>query len=230
MYILDTLVEPNNIFAYYMNNEFYNKENISKSESDPQTDPLKQIKKDTESNDPKDNKDNVENTQRVDPKMSLLNRDISLDIQDSEISAVIDENLPEVSSLSNEIVNLLKIIEEQGNHLSQTDTLIDQLIQDESTLLDSVSTKIDDVNKMIEANDLHVHAKKKKSKTTTKKTVKTVTEEQTGGSNTKYYVGQYLTKGSSKSLYKLVGKDVYFYITENNKKKRIDINSSRISF
>ena len=101
MYILDTLVEPNNIFAYYMNNEFYNKENISKSESDPQTDPLKQIKRDTESNDPKDNKDNVENTQRVDPKMSLLNRDISLDIQDSEISAVIDENLPEVSSLSN---------------------------------------------------------------------------------------------------------------------------------
>ena len=230
MYILDTLVEPNNIFAYYMNNEFYNKENISKSESDPQTDPLKQIKKDTESNDPKDNKDNVENTQRVDPKMSLLNRDISLDIQDSEISAVIDENLPEVSSLSNEIVNLLKIIEEQGNHLSQTDTLIDQLIQDESTLLDSVSTKIDDVNKMIEANDLHVHAKKKNSKTTTKKTVKTVTEEQTGGSNRKYYVGQYLTGGSSKSLYKLVAKDVYFYITQNNKKKRVDINSSRISF
>ena len=230
MYILETLVEPNNILAYYMNNEFYNKGN--KSESDPHTDPLKQIKKDTEGYNPKNNKDNVENTQRIDPKMSLLNRDISLDIQDPEISAVIDENLPEVSSLSNEIVNLLKIIEEQGNHLSQTDTLIDQLIQDESTLLDSVSTKIDDVNKMIEANDLHVHAKKKKSKTTTttKNTVKTVTEEQTGGSNQKYYVGQYQTGGSSTNLYKLSGKDVYFYITKNNKNKRVDINSSRISF
>jgi hypothetical protein len=236
MYIMDTVVEPHNIFAYYMNNEFYNEE--ATSTFDPSTDPLKQIKKDTEGDEPKDDKKNVENIERNDSKTSPLDRDISLDILDPEISAVIDENLPEVSSLSNEIVNLLKIIEEQGNHLSQTDTLIDQLIQDETTLLDSVSTKIDDVNKMIEANDLHVHAKKKKKKTTTttKNTVKTVTEEQgepeeqTGGSNQKYYVGKYQTGGSSTNLYKLSGKDVYFYITQNNKKKRVDINSSRISF
>ena len=243
MYIMDTVVEPHNIFAYYMNNEFYNEEATatSTSEFDSSSDPLKQIKKDTEGDEPKDDKKNVENIERNDSKTSPLDRDISLDILDPEISAVIDENLPEVSSLSNEIVNLLKIIEEQGNHLSQTDTLIDQLIQDETTLLDSVSTKIDDVNRMIEANDLHVHAKKKKKKTTktTKNTVKTVTEEQenqenqeeqTGGSNQKYYVGQYQTGGSSTNLYKLIGKDVYFYITKNNKKKRININSSRISF
>jgi len=210
------IINPSSSLAWYMNTEFYTKK-IEKQ------DPLEQIKTDIEGTDT----DELEKKDRVEV------RDLSSDIQQTEISQIVDDNLPEVSSLSNEITNLLKIIEEQGNHLNQTDTLIDQLILDESTLLDNVSTKIDDVNRMIQANDLDVYAKKNKPKTvtTTKTTQKTeTTEVQDGGNIKKYYVGKYTTGNKQdKNLYKLVGKSIYYYINNFNKKKRVDINSSRIT-
>ena len=223
MYFSGELIEPAQAFIWYMDTEFYS------DTLDKNMNPITQLKEEIQG---PGNKSNLENIDRVEP------RNLSGDVQMEQISEIVDENLPEVSSLSNEITNLLKIIEEQGNHLSQTDTLIDQLIQDESTLLDNVSDKIADVNRMIEANDLEVHSKKKntKSTTTTKTTTKTVTEDeneeqlQTGGSiKNKYYVANYITgTGKQKALWRIGMTDTYFYVNDFNKKKRVDVNSSRI--
>jgi hypothetical protein len=215
------VISPNESLKWYMDTEFYSKK------FDNTSDPLKQIKDDIE---PKgSDKEKASTLDKVD---RIEVRDLSADTQESQISAIVDENLPEVSSLSGEITNLLKIIEEQGNHLNETDGLIDQLIKDETTLLDSVTDQIDDVNRMIEANDLDVYSKKKKAKTTVKVTTKRTetTESQEGGALNKYYVGKYTTgKNQNKMLYKLIGKPIYFYINDLNKKKRVDINSSRIT-
>ena len=214
------VISPNESLKWYMDTEFYSKK------FDYTSDPLKQIKDDIE---PKGS--DKEEASTFDKADRIEVRDLSADPQESEISAIVDENLPEVSSLSSEINNLLKIIEEQGNHLNETDGLIDQLIKDEATLLNSVTDQIDDVNRMIEANDLEVYSKKKKDKTTVKVTTKRTetTESQEGGSLKKYYVGKYTTgKYKNKMLYKLVGKPIYFYVNDLNRKKRVDINSSRI--
>ncbi len=223
MYFSGELIEPAQAFIWYMDTEFYS------DTLDKNMNPITQLKEDIQG---QGNENDLENMDRVKP------RNLSGDVQMEQISEIVDENLPEVSSLSNEITNLLKIIEEQGNHLSQTDTLIDQLIQDESTLLDNVSDKIADVNRMIEANDLEVHSKKKntKSTTTTKTTTKTVTEDenqeqlQTGGSiKNKYSVANYITgTGKQKLLWRIGMTDTYFYVNDFNKKKRVDVNSSRI--
>lgn len=175
-------------------------------------------------------------------------RDVSKDVEDPQINQILQENLPEVSSLSNEITNLLKIINEQGQHLQQTDELIDQLIVDENTILQDVSAKVDDVNSIIQVNDLDIKTRMKKNerkKTVTPARPLPPPNQQTpptiqltiqqpaqtaGRRNRDVVIGKYKSTDGIKTLYRHDKTKSFYYITKNNNRKKIDINSSRVIY
>ena len=142
----------------------------------------------------------------------------------------------------------MKIINEQGQHLQQTDELIDQLIIDENTILQDVSAKVDDVNSIIQVNDLDTKTRKKKNE---KKTTVTPAQplpqpnqqappaiqltiqqpaQTAGRRNRDVIIGKYKSTDGIKRLYRHHKTKSFYYITKKNNKKKIDIYSSRVIY
>jgi len=157
--------------------------------------------------------------------------DLSGDVVSDEVSQILQENLPEVSLLSAEIANLLKIIDDQGKQLKSTDNMIDKLIEDENAILEHVSNKVEDINSIISTNNLDTSVKKQKS--IKKKKIVTVEIEtiSKGGSKKqkKQIIGKYKIS-NHKSTYLYRQEEIFFYINENKKRKKVDTNSLKIIY
>lgn len=211
---LDAIIDPDQALSWHLSDAFYTK---SKDGS------VKKI--DGTSQSSYGDYGNLEQLQR------RTTDDLIADAQSDEVSQILQDNLPEVSKLSGEIANLLKIIDDQGKKLQETDNIIDQLINDENSILEEVSGKVESVNNLISSNDLDTLVKSKKSNKTKK--VITVEVEKTGGSKRKQrkmLIGTYKTgKNQIKNLYRSGNSDIFFYINNNRKRKKIDINSNRIN-
>ena len=127
------------------------------------------------------------------------------------------------------------IIDDQGKKLQETDYIIDTLINDESSILEEVKEKVESVNNLISSNDLDTLIKRKRGRPKKIKKVVTIEvekTEKTGGSkkHRKKLIGTYKTgENKIKNLYKSGNLDVFFYINNNRKRKKVDINSSRIN-
>ena len=217
LHYLDLLIEPDRSLSWHLSDNFYSKDKDGT------------VKREDGSS-YGDNKSygDLENAQR------RTTGDLIADAQTDEVSQILQDNLPEVSKLSGEIANLLKIIDDQGKKLQETDNIIDQLINDENSILEEVSGKVESVNNLISSNDLDTLVKGKRGRPKKTKKVITVEVEKTGGSKRKQrkmLIGTYKTgKNQIKNLYRSGNSDVFFYINNNRKRKKIDINSNRINF
>jgi hypothetical protein len=208
---MDSIIEPDQSLSWHLSDDFYTKDrdgSVKKLDGTSQ-----------------DSYGNLEQPQR------RTTNDLIADAQTDEVSQILQDNLPEVSKLSGEIANLLKIIDDQGKKLQETDYIIDTLINDENSILEEVSGKVDDVNNLISSNNLDALIKPKTSKK--EKKVITIEVEKTGGSKRKQrkmLIGTYKTgKNQIKNLYRSGNLDVFFYINDNKKRKKIDMNSDRIN-
>jgi len=211
---LGSIVDPDQSLSWHLSQDFYTKDKDGS---------VKNI--DGTSQSSYGDYGNLEQPQR------RTTDDLIADAQSDEVSQILQDNLPEVSKLSGEIANLLKIIDDQGKKLQETDYIIDQLINDENSILEEVKEKVEDVNNLISSNDLDTLIKPKK--TNKVKKVVTVEIEKTGGSKRKQrkmLIGTYKTgKNQIKNLYRSGNLDVFFYINDNKKRKRVDIDSTRIN-
>ena len=214
---LDSIIEPGQSLSWHLSDAFYTKSGDGS---------VKKI--DGTSQSSYGDYGNLEQLQR------RTTDDLIADAQSDEVSQILQDNLPEVSKLSGEIANLLKIIDDQGKKLQETDNIIDQLINDENSILEEVSGKVESVNNLISSNDLDTLVKGKRGRPKKTKKVITVEVEKTGGSKRKQrkmLIGTYKTgKNQIKNLYRSGNSDVFFYINNNRKRKKIDINSNRINF
>jgi hypothetical protein len=208
---LDSIIEPDQSLSWHLSDDFYTKDrdgSVKKLDGTSQ-----------------DSYGNLEQPQR------RTTNDLIADAQTDEVSQILQDNLPEVSKLSGEIANLLKIIDDQGKKLQETDYIIDTLINDENSILEEVSGKVDDVNNLISSNNLDALIKPKTSKK--EKKVITIEVEKTGGSKRKQkkmLIGTYKTgKNQIKNLYRSGNLDVFFYINDNKKRKKVDMDSARIN-
>jgi len=216
LHYLDVLIEPDRSLSWHLTDEFYTKDKdgtIRRADGSSYG----------------DNKSygDLEKPQR------RTTGDLIADAQTDEVSQILQDNLPEVSKLSGEIANLLKIIDDQGKKLEETDSIIDALINDESSILEEVSDKVESVNNLISSNDLDTLIKKKRGRPKKRKKVVTVEVEESkiGGKKKckKMLIGTYtITKNKTKNLYKMG--DIFYYVNDNNKRKKVDCNSSRINF
>ena len=208
---MDSILEPDQSLSWHLSDDFYTKD---KDGSVKKFDGTSQ-----------DSYGNLEQPQR------RTTNDLIADVQTDEVSQILQDNLPEVSKLSGEIANLLKIIDDQGKKLQETDYIIDTLINDENSILEEVSGKVDDVNNLISSNNLDTLVKPKTSNKVKK--VITVEIEKTGGSKRKQkkmLIGTYKTgKNQIKNLYRSGNLDVFFYINDNKKRKKVDMDSDRIN-
>ena len=215
---LNAIIDPDQALSWHLSSDFYTKDQRDGS-----------VKKfDGTSQSSYGDYGNLEQLQR------RTTDDLIADAQSDEVSQILQDNLPEVSKLSGEIANLLKIIDEQGKKLQETDNIIDQLINDENSILEEVSGKVESVNNLISSNDLDTLVKGKRGRPKKTKKVITVEVEKTGGSKRKQrkmLIGTYKTgKNQIKNLYRSGNSDVFFYINNNRKRKKININSNRINF
>jgi len=211
LHYLDSIIEPDQSLSWHLSEVFYTKDRRDGS-----------VQKVDGTN--QSSYGNLEESQR------RTTDDLIANAQSDEVSQILQDNLPEVSKLSGEIANLLKIIDDQGKKLQETDYIIDTLINDESSILEEVKEKVESVDNLISSNNLDTLIKPKKSNKTKK--VVTIEVEKTGGSkkHKKILIGTYKTgKNKIKNLYKSGNLDVFFYINNNRKRKKVDINSSRIN-
>ena len=211
---MDSILEPDQSLSWHLSDDFYTKD---KDGSVKKFDGTSQ-----------DSYGNLEQPQR------RTTNDLIADVQTDEVSQILQDNLPEVSKLSGEIANLLKIIDDQGKKLQETDYIIDTLINDENSILEEVSGKVDDVNNLVSSNNLDTLVKPKTSNKVKKViTVEIEKTEKTGGSKRKQkkmLIGTYKTgKNQIKNLYRSGNLDVFFYINDNKKRKKVDMDSDRIN-
>ena len=220
LHYLDSMITPDQSLSWHLSDEFYTKDKRDGS-----------VQKVDETG--QSSYGNLEESQR------RTTDDLIADAQTDEVSQILQDNLPEVSKLSGEIANLLKIIDDQGKKLQETDYIIDTLINDESSILEEVKEKVESVDNLISSNDLDTLIKRKRGrprkikKVVTIEVEKTEKTEKTGGSkkNKKKLIGTYKTSENKiTNLYKSGNLDVFFYINNNRKRKRVDLNSSRINF
>ena len=213
LHYLDSIIEPDQSLSWHLSEVFYTKDRRDGS-----------VQKVDGTN--QSSYGNLEESQR------RTSDDLIANAQSDEVSQILQDNLPEVSKLSGEIANLLKIIDDQGKKLQETDYIIDSLINDESSILEEVKEKVESVDNLISSNDLDTLIKKKRGRPKKAKKVITIEVEKTGGSkkHRKILIGTYKTgENKIKNLYKSGNLDVFFYINNNRKRKKVDINSSRIN-
>jgi hypothetical protein len=216
LHYLDAIIDPDQALSWHLSSDFYTKDQRDGS--------VKSIDGTNQSSYQSSYGDLEKSERRT-------SSDLIANAQTDEVSQILQDNLPEVSKLSGEIANLLKIIDDQGKKLQETDYIIDTLINDENSILEEVSEKVKSVDDLISSNDLDTLVKPKKSNKVKK--VITVEVEKTGGSkrnHKKILIGTYKTgKNQIKNLYRSGNLDVFFYINNNKKRKRVDFDSTRIS-
>jgi hypothetical protein len=214
LHYMDAIIDPDHALSWHLSSDFYTKDQKDGS--------VKSIDGTNQSS-----YGNLEQSER------RTSSDLIANAQSDEVSQILQDNLPEVSKLSGEIANLLKIIDDQGKKLQETDYIIDTLINDENSILEEVSEKVKSVDDLISSNDLDTLIKRKRGRPSKVKKVITVEIEKTGGSKRKQrkmLIGTYKTgKNQIKNLYRSGNLDVFFYINNNKKRKRVDFDSTRIS-